>query len=141
MADVERTLFLVKPDAVERGLVGEIVSRFERRGFTIRGLKLIRVAEQQAAEHYVEHAGKPFYPDVVQFITSGPVVAMVLEGPGAVAAVRAMMGATNPLDSAPGTMRGDYALDLGRNVVHGSDSPTSAAREIAIFFADGELTG
>jgi len=141
VADVERTLFLVKPDAVQRGLVGEIVSRFERRGFTIRGLKLIRVAEQQAAEHYVEHAGKPFYPDVVQFITSGPVVAMVLEGPGAVAAVRAMMGATNPLDSAPGTMRGDYALDLGRNVVHGSDSPTSAAREIAIFFADGELTG
>jgi nucleoside-diphosphate kinase len=141
VADVERTLFLVKPDAVERGLVGEIVSRFERRGFTIRGLKLIRVAEQQAAEHYVEHAGKPFYPEVIQFITSGPVVAMVLEGPGAVAAVRAMMGATNPLDSAPGTMRGDYALDLGRNVVHGSDSPTSAAREIAIFFADGELTG
>jgi nucleoside-diphosphate kinase len=141
VADVERTLFLVKPDAVERGLVGEIVSRFERRGFTIRGLKLIRVAEQQAAEHYVEHVGKPFYPEVIQFITSGPVVAMVLEGPGAVAAVRAMMGATDPLDSAPGTMRGDYALDLGRNVVHGSDSPTSAAREIAIFFADGELTG
>jgi nucleoside-diphosphate kinase len=141
VADVERTLFLVKPDAVERGLVGEIVSRFERRGFTIRGLKLIRVAEQQAAEHYVEHLGKPFYPEVIQFITSGPVVAMVLEGPGAVAAVRAMMGATNPLESAPGTMRGDYALDLGRNVVHGSDSPTSAAREIAIFFADGELTG
>jgi nucleoside-diphosphate kinase len=141
VADVERTLFLVKPDAVERGLVGEIVSRFEARGFTIRGLKLIRVAEQQAAEHYVEHLGKPFYPEVIQFITSGPVVAMVLEGPGAVAAVRAMMGATNPLESAPGTMRGDYALDLGRNVVHGSDSPTSAAREIAIFFADGELTG
>jgi nucleoside-diphosphate kinase len=141
VADVERTLFLVKPDAVERGLVGEIVSRFERRGFTIRGLKLIRVAEQQAAEHYVEHVGKPFYPEVIQFITSGPVVAMVLEGLGAVAAVRAMMGATDPLDSAPGTMRGDYALDLGRNVVHGSDSPTSAAREIAIFFADGELTG
>jgi nucleoside-diphosphate kinase len=141
VADVERTLFLVKPDAVERGLVGEIVSRFERRGFTIRGLKLIRVAEQQAAEHYVEHVGKPFYPEVIEFITSGPVVAMVLEGPGAVAAVRAMMGATDPLDSVPGTMRGDYALDLGRNVVHGSDSPTSAAREIAIFFADGELTG
>jgi len=88
-----------------------------------------------------QRGAKPFSPDVVQFITSGPVVAMVLEGPGAVAAVRAMMGATNPLDSAPGTMRGDYALDLGRNVVHGSDSPTSAAREIAIFFADGELTG
>jgi nucleoside-diphosphate kinase len=141
VADVERTLLLVKPDAVERRLVGEIVSRFERRGFTILGLKLIRVAEQQAAEHYVEHVGKPFYPDVVSFITSGPVVAMVLEGLGAVGAVRTMMGATNPLDSPPGTMRGDYALDLGRNVVHGSDSPASAAREIAIFFTDTELTG
>jgi nucleoside-diphosphate kinase len=141
VADVERTLFLVKPDAVQRRLVGEIVSRFERRGFEIRGLKLIRVAEQQAAEHYVEHVGKPFYPDLVKFITSGPVVAMVLEGEGAVAAVRTMMGATNPLDSAPGTIRGDYALELSRNVVHGSDSPSSAAREIAIFFADSELTG
>ena len=141
MADVERTLFLVKPDAVERGLVGEIVSRFERRGFTLRGLKLIRVTEQQAAEHYVEHVGKPFYPGLVEFITSGPVVAMVLEGPGAVSTVRTMMGATNPLDSAPGTMRGDYALELGQNVVHGSDSPASAEREIAIYFTDSELTG
>jgi nucleoside-diphosphate kinase len=141
LADIERTLFLVKPDAVERGLVGEIVARFERRGFVIRGMKLLRVREQQAAEHYVEHVGKPFYPELVSFITSGPVVAMVLEGLGAVAAVRAMMGATNPLDSPPGTIRGDYALDLGRNVVHGSDSPTSAAREIAIFFADSELQG
>ncbi len=141
MAEIERTLFLVKPDAVERGLVGEIVARFERRGFVIRGMKLVRVAEQQAAEHYVEHVGKPFYPELVSFITSGPVVAMVLEGLGAVAAVRSMMGATNPIDSAPGTIRGDFALDLGRNVVHGSDSPSSAAREIAIFFADSELAG
>jgi nucleoside-diphosphate kinase len=141
LADIERTLFLVKPDAVERGLVGEIVARFERRGFVIRGMKLLRVREQQAAEHYVEHVGKPFYPELVSFITSGPVVAMVLEGLGAVATVRSMMGATNPLDSAPGTIRGDYALDLGQNVVHGSDSPTSAAREIAIFFADSELQG
>jgi nucleoside-diphosphate kinase len=141
LAELERTLFLVKPDAVERGLVGEIVARFERRGLVIRGMKLVRVGEQQAAEHYVEHVGKPFYPDLVSFITSGPVVAMVLEGLGAVAAVRSMMGATNPLDSAPGTIRGDLALDLGRNVVHGSDSPTSAAREIAIFFADSELQG
>jgi nucleoside-diphosphate kinase len=141
LANLERTLFLVKPDAVERGLVGEIVARFERRGFAVRGMKLIRVTEQQAAEHYVEHVGKPFYPELVSFITSGPVVAMVLEGLGAVATVRSMMGATNPLDSAPGTIRGDYALDLGRNVVHGSDSPTSAAREIAIFFADSELVG
>jgi nucleoside-diphosphate kinase len=141
LADVERTLFLIKPDAVERRLVGEIIARFERRGFDVRGLKLVRVSEQQAAEHYVEHVGKPFYPELVEFITSGRVVAMVIEGIGAVAAVRSMMGATNPLDSAPGTIRGDYALDLGRNVVHGSDSPWSAAREIAIFFTDAELTG
>ena len=141
MADVERTLFLIKPDAVERGLIGEIVARFERRGFRIRGMKLVRVTEQQAAEHYVEHVGKPFYPELVEFITSGPVVAMAIEGLGAVATVRSMMGATNPLDSAPGTIRGDYALDLGRNVVHGSDAPASAARELAIFFTDGELTG
>jgi nucleoside-diphosphate kinase len=141
LADVERTLFLIKPDAVERRLVGEIIARFERRGFDVRGLKLVRVSEQQAAEHYVEHVGKPFYPELVEFITSGWVVAMVIEGIGAVAAVRSMMGATNPLDSAPGTIRGDYALDLARNVVHGSDSPGSAAREIAIFFTDAELTG
>ena len=141
MADVERTLFLIKPDAVERGLVGEIVARFERRGFRICGMKLMRVTEQQAAEHYVEHVGKPFYSELVEFITSGPVVAMAIEGLGAVATVRSMMGATNPLDSAPGTIRGDYALDLGRNVVHGSDAPASAARELAIFFTDAELTG
>lgn len=141
MADVERTLFLIKPDAVERGLIGEIIARFERRGFAVRGLKRVRVTEQQAAEHYVEHVGKPFYPELVEFITSGPVVAMVIEGLGAVATVRSMMGATNPLDSAPGTIRGDYALDLGRNVVHGSDSVESAAREVAIFFTDAELTG
>ena len=141
MADVERTLFLIKPDAVERGLIGEIVARFERRGFRIRGMKLMRVTEQQAAEHYVEHVGKPFYPELVEFITSGPVVAMAIEGLGAVATVRSMMGATNPLDSAPGTIRGDYALDLGRNVVHGSDAAGSAARELAIFFTDAELTG
>jgi nucleoside-diphosphate kinase len=141
MADVERTLFLIKPDAVERRLIGEIIARFERRGFDVRGLKLMQISEQQAAEHYVEHVGKPFYPELVEFITSGRVVAMVIEGIGAVAAVRSMMGATNPLDSAPGTIRGDYALDLGRNVVHGSDSPGSGAREIAIFFADSELTG
>ena len=139
MADVERTLFLVKPDAVERRLVGEIVSRFERRGFTLRGLKLVRVSGQQAAEHYVEHVGKPFYPELVEFITSGPVVAMVIEGLGAVATVRAMMGATNPLDSAPGTIRGDYALVLSENIVHGSDSPESAARELPLYFGAGEL--
>ena len=141
MADIERTLLLIKPDAVGRGLVGEIVARVERRGFSIRAMKLVRVSEQQAAEHYSEHVGKPFYPGLVEFITSGAVVAMVLEGLGAVPAVRAMMGATNPLDSAPGTIRGDYALDLGENVVHGSDSVASAAREIEIFFAPAEIQG
>ena len=137
MADVERTLFLIKPDAVERGLIGEIVARFERRGFRICGMKLMRVTEQQAAEHYVEHVGKPFYPELVEFITSGPVVAMAIEGLGAVATVRSMMGATNPLDSAPGTIRGDYATELSFNVVHGSDSKASAKRELALFFPDG----
>ena len=116
MADIERTLLLIKPDAVGRGLVGEIVARVERRGFSIRAMKLVRVSEQQAAEHYSEHVGKPFYPGLVEFITSGAVVAMVLEGLGAVAAVRAMMGATNPLDSAPGTIRGDYALVVGTRI-------------------------
>jgi nucleoside-diphosphate kinase len=136
---LERTLFMVKPDGVARRLVGEIVSRIEGRGFAIRAMKLIRVSSDQAAEHYAEHDGKPFFPELVEFITSGPVVAMVVEGPAAVATVRAMMGATNPLDSAPGTIRGDYALEIGENIVHGSDSPASAEREIAIFFAEPEL--
>ena len=140
MADLERTFVMIKPDAHARRLSGEILGRFERRGFAVRGMKLLRVSEQQASQHYAEHEGKPFYPDLVEFITSGPVVAMVLEGPAAVATVRTMMGTTNPLDSAPGTIRGDYALDLGRNVVHGSDAPSSAARELAIFFTDSELT-
>src|SRR6185369_3317384 len=122
-----------------RRLSGEILARFERRGFPIRGLKLLRVSRDQAAQHYAEHEGKPFYPDLVEFITSGPVVAMVLEGPSSVSTVRTMMGATNPLDSAPGTIRGDYALVLSENIVHGSDSPESAARELPLYFASGEL--
>ncbi|HET7429403.1 MAG TPA: nucleoside-diphosphate kinase, partial [Gaiellales bacterium] len=122
-----------------RRLSGEILARFERRGFTIRGLKLLRVSRDQAAQHYAEHEGKPFYPDLVEFITSGPVVAMVLEGPSAVSTVRTMMGATNPLDSAPGTIRGDYALEIGENAVHGSDSPETAERELAIYFTEDEL--
>ena len=130
---------MVKPDAVARRLTGEIVARIERRGFAIRGMKLIQVTPEQAAAHYAEHEGKPFYPGLVEFITSGPVVAMVLEGPSAVSTVRTMMGATNPLDSAPGTIRGDYALEIGENAVHGSDSPASAEREIAIYFSDAEL--
>jgi nucleoside-diphosphate kinase len=139
MADQERTFVMIKPDAHGRRLSGEILARFERRGFTIRGLKLLRVAPDQAAQHYAEHEGKPFYPDLVEFITSGPVVAMVLEGPSAVSTVRTMMGATNPLDSAPGTIRGDYALEIGENAVHGSDSPESAERELAIYFTEDEL--
>jgi len=135
----ERTLILCKADAVARGLVGEILSRFERRGYAIAALKMVHVDETLAKRHYAEHEGKPFYPDLVEFITSGPVVAMVLEGPGAVATVRTMMGTTNPLDSAPGTIRGDYALEIGENAVHGSDSAASAEREIAIYFADEEL--
>ena len=139
MPDRERTFVMIKPDAHARRLSGEILTRFERRGFTIRGLKLLRVSGEQAASHYAEHEGKPFYPDLVEFISSGPVVAMVLEGPAAVTTVRAMMGATNPLDSAPGTIRGDYSLEIGENAVHGSDSPESAEREIAIYFAESEL--
>jgi nucleoside-diphosphate kinase len=139
VADVERTFFMVKPDAVSRRLIGEIVTRIERRGFTIRGMKLIQVTRALAAEHYAEHQGKPFYDGLVEFITSGPAVAMVIEGPAAVSTVRAMMGATNPLDSAPGTIRGDHALEIGENVAHGSDSPASAEREISIYFSDAEL--
>jgi nucleoside-diphosphate kinase len=139
MADQQRTFVMLKPDAHARRLSGEILARFERRGFTIRGLKLLRVSRDQAAQHYAEHEGKPFYPDLVEFITSGPVVAMVLEGPSAVSTVRTMMGATNPLDSAPGTIRGDYALEIGENAVHGSDSPESAERELAIYFTEDEL--
>jgi nucleoside-diphosphate kinase len=130
---------MIKPDAVKRRLASEVLGRIERRGFAIRGLKLIRVTADQAGQHYAEHQGKPFYPELVEFITSGPVVAMVVEGPAAVTTVRTMMGATNPLDSAPGTIRGDLALEIGENIVHGSDSPESAEREIAIYFSQSEL--
>jgi nucleoside-diphosphate kinase len=139
LPDLERTFVMIKPDAFARGLTGEILARLERRGFTIRGLKLLRVTEELAAQHYAEHIGKPFYPELVEFITSGPAVALVVEGPAAVSTVRTMMGATNPLDSAPGTIRGDFALEIGRNIVHGSDSLDSAAREIDVYFDQPEL--
>jgi nucleoside-diphosphate kinase len=141
MADLERTFVMIKPDAHARRLTGEILARFERRGFTIRALRLLRVTPDLAGQHYAEHEGKPFYPGLVEFITSAPVVAMVLEGPAAVATVRTMMGTTNPLESAPGTIRGDYALELGENVIHGSDSVASAEREIAIYFTAADLVG
>ena len=135
----ERTLVLVKPDGVQRGLVGDVVSRLERRGLHLVGLKLMRIDEQLAARHYAEHVGKPFYPGLVRFITSSPVVAMVWEGPGAVALVRSTMGATDPAKSAPGTIRGDLAVSIGTNVVHGSDSPERAGVEVGLFFQEDEL--
>lgn len=136
---VERTLVLVKPDGVQRGLVGEVVGRLEGRGLHLVGLKLMRIDEGLAARHYAEHVSKPFYPGLVSFITSGPVVAMVWEGPRAVAVVRSTMGATDPAASAPGTIRGDLALSIGTNVVHGSDSPERAELEVALFFREEEL--
>jgi nucleoside-diphosphate kinase len=135
----ERTLVLIKPDAVQRGYIGEIITRLERRGLHPAGIKLMKVTTDLAERQYVEHRGKPFFAGLVEFITSSPVVAMVWEGPGAVALVRAMMGSTDPANSAPGTIRGDLALSLAMNVIHGSDSVESAAREIPIFFSDSEL--
>jgi nucleoside-diphosphate kinase len=138
---MEQTLVLVKPDGVARGLTGEIIARFERRGLTVAALKKLRLTRDQAESHYAEHKGKPFFEPLVAFITSGPLVAMVIDGKNAVKAVRAMMGPTDPAAAAPGTIRGDYALDISANIIHGSDSPESAAREIALFFAADEITG
>jgi nucleoside-diphosphate kinase len=130
----ERTLVLIKPDAVRRGLAGEILRRFELRGLEIREARLLTVDRALAEEHYAEHAEKPFYGELVEFITSGPTLALVLEGEGAIAAVRTTMGATNPAAAGPGTVRGDLALSMPDNLVHGSDSPESAAREISLWF-------
>jgi nucleoside-diphosphate kinase len=134
---VERTLVLVKPSGVARGLVGEVISRMERRGLTIKVARMLVVTRDMAERHYAEHKGKDFYADLVDHITSAPVFAMVVEGPQAVRIVRMMMGATNPLEAAPGTVRGDFGLDMRRNVVHSADSLASAEREIAIFFPEG----
>jgi nucleoside-diphosphate kinase len=131
---LDRTLILVKPDAFERGLTGEIVARFERKGLKIAAMKHMTVQRDQAEEHYAEHKEKPFFGDLVEFITGGPLVAMVLEGHEAVKAARQVIGATNPIEAAPGSIRGDYGLEVQTNLVHGSDSPESAAREIGIFF-------
>ncbi len=137
---MERTFVMVKPDGVQRGLIGEVISRFEDRGLKLVGAKLMQIDQQLAEEHYTEHAEKPFFEGLTTFITSGPVFAMVWEGQDAIAQVRAMMGATDPAESAPGTIRGDFGLDLGRNVVHGSDTePGSAEREIGLFFDESEL--
>ncbi|HVS68775.1 MAG TPA: nucleoside-diphosphate kinase [Mycobacteriales bacterium] len=132
----ERTLVLVKPDAVRRGLIGEIVGRLERKGLTIVGLELRTLDRETASQHYAEHDGKPFFGELVDFITGGPLVAIVAEGHRAVEAVRGLMGVTDPVASAPGSIRGDFALEIGQNLVHGSDSLESAAREVKLFFPD-----
>ena len=136
MTSDDRTLVLCKPDCVERGLVGEIVGRFERKGLKIVALQLRTLDEGTAKRHYAEHDGKPFFGDLVEFITRSPLVAMVIEGPDAWKVVRTLMGTTNPRDAAPGTIRGDLAIELTENLVHGSDGPESAAREIALFFPE-----
>jgi nucleoside-diphosphate kinase len=139
VADTERTFIAIKPDGVQRGLIGEVISRFERRGLKLVGLKMLNVSNELAEKHYGEHKGKPFFGGLVGFITSGPVVAMVWEGKNAISLCRNTIGATNPSSAAPGTIRGDLALDIGRNMVHGSDGPESAVREIGIFFSEKEL--
>jgi nucleoside-diphosphate kinase len=133
---VDRTLILVKPDAFARSLTGEIVARFERKGLKIVALKLMTLTEDLARRHYAEHDGKPFFGELVAFITSGPLVAMVLEGRDAVTAARQVIGATNPLEATTGSIRGDFAIEVGKNLVHGSDAPESAARESALFFPE-----
>jgi nucleoside-diphosphate kinase len=133
---IERTLLLIKPDAMQRGLAGEIISRLERRGLKIVGIRLMKVSKALAKHHYAEHEGKPFFPGLVEYITSSPIIAAVLEGPGAIGAMRQTMGKTNPLEAETGSIRGDFGLEKGRNLTHGSDSPASAKREIALFFGD-----
>jgi nucleoside-diphosphate kinase len=136
---VERTLILAKADAVVRGLVGEVLTRFEKRGYVILGLKMLQVTQEQAKLHYAEHEGKGFFAGLVSYITATPIVAMVIEGEDAIEGCRSTIGATNPIKATPGTIRGDYGQTIGRNLVHGSDSPASAEREVKIFFSDGEL--
>ncbi|KPV55175.1 nucleoside diphosphate kinase [Paenibacillus sp. A3] len=136
---MEKTFLMIKPDGVQRGLIGKLVQRFEDKGFQLIGSKLMVITKEQAQTHYAEHKEKPFFGELVQFITSGPVFAMVWQGDNVIALSRAMMGKTNPLDAAPGTIRGDYAVHTGNNIIHGSDSPESAEREIANFFKPEEL--
>ncbi|MFE4105719.1 nucleoside-diphosphate kinase [Almyronema epifaneia] len=136
---MERTFLMVKPDGVQRGLVGEIIRRYEAKGFTLVGLKLMQVSRELAEKHYDVHREKPFFGGLVDFITSGPVVAMVWEGEGVVASARKLIGATNPLSAEPGTIRGDYGVTIGRNIIHGSDAVETARSEIALWFGDNEL--
>jgi len=137
--DVERTLVIIKPDGVQRGLIGEIIRRFEHRGLRIAAMKMIQISTELAERHYAVHKGKPFYEGLIQYITSGPVVVMVLEGKRAIEIVRRTMGATNPAEAAPGTIRADFGVEIGRNLVHGSDSPETAAFEVPLFFSEEEI--
>lgn len=136
---MERTFLAIKPDGVQRKLIGEIIRRFEAKGFTLVGLKLMSVSRELAETHYGVHKEKPFFPGLVNFITSGPVVAMVWEGKGVIASARKIIGATNPLNAEPGTLRGDFGVDVGRNIIHGSDAPETAEQEIKLWFQDAEL--
>ena len=138
---MERTFVMLKPDVVQRGLIGEIVQRFERRGLKIIAMKMVHISTEFAHKHYEVHVGKPFFEGLIRYITSGPVVAMVLEGTNAIEAARATMGATNPTKAAPGTIRADFGLEMGRNLVHGSDGSETAAFEIRLWFRAEELTG
>ncbi|MDJ0518588.1 MAG: nucleoside-diphosphate kinase [Okeania sp. SIO2F4] len=136
---MERTFIAIKPDGVQRGLVGQIISRFETKGFTLVGLKIMSVSKELAEKHYEVHKERPFFPGLIQFITSGPVVAMVWEGEGVVASARKIIGATNPLSAEPGTIRGDYGISVGRNLIHGSDAIETAQNEISLWFKEEEL--
>ena len=138
-AQEERTLVIIKPDGVQRGLIGPILGRLEARGLKIVGLKLMQVSDQLAGEHYAEHLDKPFYEGLLRYITGGPVVVLAVEGTSAVQMVRNTVGATNPLNAAPGTIRADWALDIGRNLIHASDAPATAERELALWFEPDEL--
>ena len=138
---MERTLIIVKPEGVQRGLVGNVISRLEQRGLKLVGLKLIHITPELAERHYGVHRGKPFFPGLVKHITSSPVVVGVVEGPKAISVVRTTMGATNAAEAIPGTIRGDYALEIGFNIIHGSDGPETAAQEIKFFFSDTEIVG
>ncbi|KAI3387873.1 hypothetical protein SNEBB_008664 [Seison nebaliae] len=138
--EMEQTYIMIKPDGVQRGLVGEIIKRFEQRGYLLRAMKFMQASRELLEEHYGDLKSKPFFPSLVEYMSSGPVVAMVWEGKSVVKMGRAMLGATNPLDSAPGTIRGDFCIDVGRNICHGSDSVESAKKEIGLWFKEGEVT-
>ncbi|MEO1400398.1 MAG: nucleoside-diphosphate kinase [Cyanobacteria bacterium J06635_1] len=137
---MERTFLMIKPDGVQRGLISDIISRYEKKGFTLVGMKLMAVSRELAEKHYDVHREKPFFGGLVDFITSGPVVAMVWEGEGVVASARKIIGATNPLTAEPGTIRGDYGITIGRNIIHGSDAVETARTEISLWFSEDELT-